>query len=110
MRHFLPGTHFLSGRQFLPGRQLLTGVLMVLVGGVHPALAQQTHGWKRQPTPYHGLFQTEDLTAAAKKQREAPAPEPPRVVGGRPVVRLDPCSDPKMFVGRNRPVCRTEKQ
>jgi hypothetical protein len=83
---------------------------MVLVCGVHPALAQQTQGWKRQPTPYRGLFQAEDLRATAKKQQDAPAPQRPRVVAGRPVVILDPCIDPKMFIGRNRPVCRTEKQ
>ncbi len=88
----------------MTGRQFLTGVLIVLVCGVRPALAQQKQGWKRQATPYGNLFQTPDLKASAEKQ-SVPASPLPRVVGGMPLIPLDPCVDPKIFIGQ-RPACK----
>ena len=81
-------------------RHVVAAVFIVLACGGQPALAQQKPGWKRQPTPYRGLFQTEDLKATAKKQREAPASQPPRVVCGMPVIPMDPNIDPKMIIPR----------
>ena len=79
-------------------RHVFTAVLIVLCG-VLPALAQQKPAWKRQPTPYRGLFQTEDLRATAKKAQEAPASQP-RVVCGMSVIPMDPNIDPKIFIER----------
>jgi hypothetical protein len=81
-------------------RHVAAAMLMVLVSGAQPALAQAKAGWKRQPTPYRGLFQTEDLKETAKKQQEAPVPQPPRVLCGMSVIPMDPNIDPKMIVPR----------
>ena len=103
-------------------RHIITAALLVLACGAHPALAQQKPGWQRQPTPFRGLFQTEDLKAAAKKSQEPPAPQRPRVVCGMTVIAADPNIDPKMRIepkpGHTRytiraiapPVCNSAKQ
>jgi hypothetical protein len=74
-------------------------IALILLCGVLPALAQQKPARKRQPTPYSGLFQVQDLSAAAKQQ-EAPAPPQPRVVCGMSVIPTDPSIDPKIFIER----------
>jgi len=80
-------------------RHIFAVMIIVLVCGALPVLGQQKQGWKRQPSPYRGLFQTEDLRATAKKQ-DAPAAHPPRVVCGMTVIPTDPDIDPKIFVDR----------
>ena len=95
----------MTGRQFLTGRQLLTGwhrlpgVLLLLLSGVVPAFAQASRA-----NPYQNLFKPPDLKATARQQN-APATPQLRVEGGMPRIQLDPCIDPKIFIGQ-KPICK----
>jgi hypothetical protein len=98
----------------------LSGVLIALLSSIQPVIADGSSlqqgapqsAPKRRVDPYKKLFQQpmlDQVARALQRAREARSPAP-RVVGGRPVIPLDPCIDPKIFIGRNQPVCRTEKQ
>ncbi len=105
-------------------RHVSAAVLIVLLSSIQPVFAdgsslQQSSpkpAPKRPVDPYEKLFQQPRLDHVARAllralQRAQDARSSgPRVVGGRPVIPLDPCIDPKIFIGRNQPVCRTEKQ
>lgn len=75
-----------------------TSAALLVIFAATPAFAQPPK-WKRQPTPYSGLFQTPDLKEAARRQK-APATPPPRVVCGMLVMPMDPNIDPKIFIER----------
>lgn len=102
-------------RRFLPGRHFSTAVLIVLLSSIQPVFADGSSmqqgspppAPKRRVDPYKKLFQQpmlEHVARALQRARDARAPAP-RVVGGRPVIPLDPCIDPKIFIGQ-RPVCK----
>ena|SRR5688500_17720838 len=81
-------------------RQVFAAIFIVLGCVAQPALAQQKPAWQRQPTPYSGLFQPQDLKTAARQQQEARPSQQPRVVCGMLVIPMDPNIDPKMIVPR----------
>ena len=93
----------------------MSGVLIVVLSSVQPVFANgssyQQGSPKPAPTrrvdPYTKLFQQPTLDQVARalqRARDARAPAP-RVVGGRPVMPLDPCIDPKIFIGQ-KPICK----
>lgn len=83
--------------------RLFTAAALLVICAAAPAFGQQPK-WKRQRTPYSGLFQTPDLRTTARQQ-DAPATPQPRVEGGMPRIQLDPCIDPKIFIGQ-KPSCK----
>jgi hypothetical protein len=90
-------------------------VLIVLLSSIQPVFANGSSLQQSSPKPapkgrvdpYEKLFQQprlEQVARALQRARDARSPAP-RVVGGRPVLPLDPCIDPKIFIGQ-RPVCK----
>ena len=84
------------------GKRHVSGVLVLLLSSVVPAFAQGSRA-----NPYQNLFKPPDLKAAARAQPRAQdaRSSTPRVVGAMPLIPLDPCVDPKIFIGQ-RPVCK----
>lgn len=94
----------------MTGRHIMTGVLIALLTSIQPAFANRSSFQQgslppapaRPPAPYKKLFQPPPLDQVARAQRRAQDARSaaPRVVGGMPVMPLDPCIDPKIFIGR----------
>jgi hypothetical protein len=90
-------------------------VLIVLLGSIQPVFAngsslQQTSpkpAPKRPVDPYKKLFQQPmlDHVARALQRAQEARSSAPRVVGGMAVIPLDPCVDPKIFIGQ-KPICK----
>lgn len=105
----------MTGRQFLTGRHFLSGVLIVLLSSIQPVFAEGSSiqqgspqpAPKRPVDPYQKLFQQPRLDQVARALRRAQdtRSSAPRVEGGMAVIPLDPCIDPKIFVGQ-KPICK----
>ena len=101
----------MTGRQSLTGRHLMTGVLIALLTGIQPTAAKGSSFQQGSPqpapapppAPYKKLFQPPPLDQAARAQRreQDARTAAPRVLGGMPVIPLDPCIDPKIFIGQS---------
>jgi hypothetical protein len=93
----------------------LTGVLTVLLSSLQPVFADGSTlqqgspqpAPKRPVDPYKKLFQQPmlDQVARALQRAQDARSSAQRVVGGMAAIPLDPCIDPKIFVGQ-KPVCK----
>ena len=100
----------MTGRHFLTGWHLMTGLLVLLLAGIQPLLANgsllQQGSPQRAPTPrvdpYKSLFQPPPLeqTAPAQRRTDPTMTSAPRIVCGTLVIPADPNIDPKIFIER----------
>ena len=99
----------------MTGRHILTAVLIVLLSSIQPVLADGSSTQQRSPQPapkrrvdpYQKLFQQPRLEQVARALQRAQdtRSSAPRVERGMAVIPLDPCIDPKVFIGQ-KPICR----
>src|SRR5687768_17182324 len=99
----------------MTGRHILSGVLIVLLSSTQSIFADGSSLQQGSPQPapkgrvdpYKKLFQQPmlDQVVRALQRAQDARVSAPRVVGGMSLIPLDPCVDPKIFIGQ-RPACK----